>query len=118
MSTRRTFLKTTTAAGLATLAPCRAALTEERGGTTFILVADTHYSSVDEDHPASHAMVKAINRIADGRTTWPTRLGGRATGFSTSGETIAPPGGIVHLGDIKAERSSEHVLICQHYGFE
>ena len=100
MSTRRTFLRTTTAAGLAALAPCRADRAGEGRGTTFILVADTHYSSVDEDHPASHAMVKAINRIADGRTTWPTRLGGRATGFSTSGETIARPEGIVHLGDM------------------
>lgn len=111
MPTRRQFFKTTATAAAAytlTLSPplCaegaegRAKKKEKTPDTTFILASDTHYSSVDENHPASHAMVNAINQIADGKTLWPKTLGGKATGFSCAGKPIDIPKGIVHLGDM------------------
>ena len=100
MSTRRQFIQTTAAATAAYALPISAEDKKAGKEVTFILVSDTHYSSVDENHPASHAMVRAINRIADEKTLWPETLENKSTGFSCAGKPIAPPKGIVHLGDM------------------
>lgn len=100
MSTRRQFIQTTAAATAAYTLPLRAQTNQSDDETTFILASDTHYSSVDENHPASHAMVNAINKIANSKALWPKTLKGKATGFSCAGKPIATPKGIVHLGDM------------------
>ena len=109
MPTRRQFIQTTATASAAYALPLSAqsnqpdhsnSSADTPKSTTFIIVADTHYSSVDEDHPASHAMVNAINRIADGKTNWPSVIEGKATHFSCAGSPIATPKGIIHLGDM------------------
>ena len=100
MLTRRKFIQTTATASAAYTLPLSAETKPSNHSTTFIIVADTHYSSVDENHPASHAMVNAINRIADGKTEWPSMIQGKPTHFSCANTPIAPPKGIIHLGDM------------------
>ncbi|NWK57112.1 metallophosphoesterase [Verrucomicrobiaceae bacterium N1E253] len=100
MPTRRQFLQTSIGASAALTLPSVAGLPGTEKEATFILVADTHYSSVDENHPASLAMVKAINRIADGSFRWPIQINGQRSGFSCAGTIIQSPRGIIHLGDI------------------
>jgi len=100
MPTRRQFLQATAAASAAYTLPLTVKAKSLNAETTFMIVADTHYSSVDENHPASHAMINAINRISDGKTRWPTSIQGKPTHFSCAGTPIATPSGIVHLGDM------------------
>lgn len=102
MTSRRQFIKTTSTAAAAHALPlcAKGEVKKASLGTTFILVSDTHYSSVDENNPASHAMVRAINRIADGKTQWPHKLNGKATNFSCAGKPVTTPKGIIHLGDM------------------
>ncbi|MCP5536696.1 MAG: hypothetical protein H7A51_10780 [Akkermansiaceae bacterium] len=124
MPTRRQFIQTTAATAAAYALPLRAQAQNGDSDTTFFIASDTHYSSVDENHPASHAMVNAINRIADGKTLWPETLGGKATGFSCAGQPVAPPRGIVHLGDMTDHGSPRELRggrgflgIKNYYGF-
>lgn len=100
MPTRRQFIQTTAAASAAYTLPLSAEATPKHLDTTFIIVADTHYSSVDESHPASHAMVNAINKIANGTTKWPSSIQGKLTHFSCANTPISTPSGIIHLGDM------------------
>lgn len=107
MPTRRQFIQTTASAAVVYAVSQSSAKNKDQSPkantseeTTFIIVSDTHYSSVDENHPASLAMVNTINSIANGSTRWPTHIEDKATGFSCAGKVIAPPQGIVHLGDM------------------
>jgi cytolysin (calcineurin-like family phosphatase) len=65
---------------------------------TFYVVADTHNDPAPEPQAFDErATVRAINRVAQ-NGQWPTSIGGTATGFI--GGKIAPPSGVVFVGDL------------------
>src|SRR5262249_51772142 len=64
----------------------------------FYVVADTHNDPAPEPQAYDErATVRAINSVAQ-NGQWPTSIGGTATGFV--GGKIAPPVGVVFVGDL------------------
>jgi cytolysin (calcineurin-like family phosphatase) len=65
---------------------------------TLCLAADTHFHCANERTPANAWMVGALNRTAT--LAWPAEIDGKPSGLPFSGTTVAPPAGVVLLGDL------------------